>query len=49
MPELEQRIRRAFNILFNDRDRMLKEMVEIKARLEDLEQRMKNLFRMRDN
>jgi len=45
----EQRIRRAFMILFNDRDRMQKEIAEIKTRLEELEQRLSNLYRIGDN
>jgi len=49
MSDLEQRMKRAFKILFNDRDRMLKEIAEIKARLEDLEQRLSNLYRIGDN
>ena len=49
MSELEQRIRRAFRILFDDRDRMRKEIAEIKERLEELEQRLSNLYRIGDN
>ena len=49
MSDLEQRIRRACKILFKDRDRMLKEIAEIKARLEELEQRLSSLYKMEDN
>ena len=49
MSELEQRIRRAFKILFDDRDRMRKEIAEIRKRLEELEQRLSNLYRIGDN
>ena len=49
MSELEQRIRRAFRILFDDRDRMRIEIAEIKERLEEIERRLNNLFRIGDN
>jgi len=49
MSDLEQRIRRAFKILFDDRDRMRQEIEEIKERLKELEQRLSNLYRIGDN
>ena len=49
MSDLEQRIRRAFKILCDDRDKMRKEIAEIKERLEELEQRLSNLYRIGDN
>jgi len=49
MSDLEQRLRRAFKILFDDRDRMRKEIAEIRKRLEELEQRLSNLYRIGDN
>ena len=49
MSDLEQRIKRAFKILFDDRDRMRAEIEEIKKKLDDLEQRLGNLFRMGNN
>ena len=45
----EERVRRAFKILFNDRDRMRAEIEEIRRRLEELEQRLSNLYRIGDN
>ena len=49
MSDLEQRIRRAFKILFDDRDRMRKEIEQINEKLLEIEQRLKNLFRIGDN
>jgi polyhydroxyalkanoate synthesis regulator phasin len=49
MSDLEQRLRRAFKILFDDRDRMQKEIAEIKARLEEIEQRLGDLYRIGKN
>ena len=49
MSDLEQRIKRAFKILFDDRDRMQKEIAEIKTKLEELERKLNNLFRIGDN
>jgi len=49
MSDLEQRIRRAFKILFDDRDRMRVEIEEIRRKLEELEQRLSNLYRIGDN
>ena len=49
MSDLEQRLRRAFKILFNDRDRMLNEIEEIRSKLEELERTLSNLYRMGDN
>ena len=49
MTDLEQRIKRAFKILFDDRDKMRKDLRAIKQRLEELEQRLNNLFRIGDN
>ena len=49
MSDLEQRIRRAFKILFDDRNRIREEIEEIKARVEELEQRLSNLYRIGDN
>ena len=46
MSDLEQRIRRAFKILFKDRDKMLKEIVEIKSRLDEFEQRLQNCIEL---
>ena len=45
----EERVRRAFKILFNDRDRMRAEIEEIKKRLLELERKLNNLFRIGDN
>ena len=36
MSDLEQRVKRAFKILFDDRDRMRAEIEEIKERLKEL-------------
>ena len=49
MSDLEQRVKRAFKILFNDRDRMRAEIEEIKERLKELEQCLSNLYRIEDN
>jgi tetrahydromethanopterin S-methyltransferase subunit G len=45
----EERLRRAFRILFYNQDKIRKEIVEIKARLDELEQKLNNLFRIGDN
>jgi polyhydroxyalkanoate synthesis regulator phasin len=49
MSDLEQRAKRAFKILFNDRDKMRKELRAIKQKLEELEKRLNNLFKIGDN
>ncbi|MEE9503169.1 MAG: hypothetical protein V3V48_13925 [Candidatus Aminicenantaceae bacterium] len=49
MSDLEQRVRRAFKILFNDRDRMRAEIEEIRRKLEDLEKRLSDLYRIGNN
>ena len=49
MSDLEQRAKRAFKILFDDRDRMRAEIEEIRRKFEELEQRLSNLYRIGDN
>jgi len=45
----EERIRMAFKILFYYQHKTRKEIAEIKERLEELEQRLSNLYRIGDN
>ena len=45
----EERIRRAFRILFYNQHKIRKEIEEIKKKLEEFEQRLSNLYRIGDN
>ncbi len=45
----EERVRRAFRILFYDLGKIRKEIAEIKARLEKLKRELSNLYRIGDN
>jgi tetrahydromethanopterin S-methyltransferase subunit G len=45
----EERIRRAFRILFYNQHKMSHEIEEIKKRLEELEKRLSNIYRIGDN
>ena len=45
----EERLRRAFRILFYFQGKTRKEIEEIKKKLEDLEQILSNLYRIGDN
>jgi polyhydroxyalkanoate synthesis regulator phasin len=45
----EERVRRAFRILFYDLGKIRKEIEELRKRLEELEQRLSNLYRIGDN
>jgi len=45
----EERVHKAFKILFYNQDKIRKEIAEIRKRLMKLEQRLNNLFRIGDN
>jgi tetrahydromethanopterin S-methyltransferase subunit G len=45
----EERVRRAFRILFYYQHKMREEIEEIKKRLEELEKRLSNIYRIGDN